>query len=290
MRALWPDVAVTDNALTQVISDLRQALRDDAAAPRFIQTVARRGYRFVAAVEAIPPGGEASASPATAPLVPAPVPRAGRTGYEQPRRPPCVHRRAGGTRADGPGARARGHRAVRPRGGSRSPLRAPLRRAGARALLDLRGHPGDQPPGRGHAVCRDCGRPSRHRSRSGSGRGACGAGADAPQCRTQPRGACGGPPRRRARAGQLAQSLPAGDRGLGQRRVAAFERVLDLYPDFVYAYYGLAMVHVARGDLSGAERLLRQGVPWRIDRPGAARALSRAWPALAARPGSPRGR
>ncbi len=56
MRALWPDVAVTDNALTQVISDLRQALGDDASAPCFIQTVSRRGYRFVAAVEAIPPG------------------------------------------------------------------------------------------------------------------------------------------------------------------------------------------------------------------------------------------
>jgi DNA-binding winged helix-turn-helix (wHTH) protein/Tfp pilus assembly protein PilF len=52
-KALWPDVAVTDNALTQAISELRQALGDDPAKPQYVQTVARRGYRFIAAVEAI---------------------------------------------------------------------------------------------------------------------------------------------------------------------------------------------------------------------------------------------
>ncbi len=55
---LWADVAVTDNALTQVISELRQALGDDPASPRYVETVPRRGYRFVAAVEEI--GGTAS--------------------------------------------------------------------------------------------------------------------------------------------------------------------------------------------------------------------------------------
>jgi DNA-binding winged helix-turn-helix (wHTH) protein/tetratricopeptide (TPR) repeat protein len=55
-RALWPDVAVTDNALTQAISELRQALGDDPAKPQYVQTVARRGYRFIAAVEAISAG------------------------------------------------------------------------------------------------------------------------------------------------------------------------------------------------------------------------------------------
>jgi DNA-binding winged helix-turn-helix (wHTH) protein len=51
LDALWPDANVTDNALTQAISELRQALGDDAVAPKFIKTVARRGYRFIAAVE-----------------------------------------------------------------------------------------------------------------------------------------------------------------------------------------------------------------------------------------------
>ena len=52
-KALWPDVAVTDNALTQAISELRQALGDDPVKPTYVQTVARRGYRFIAPVEAI---------------------------------------------------------------------------------------------------------------------------------------------------------------------------------------------------------------------------------------------
>jgi DNA-binding winged helix-turn-helix (wHTH) protein/tetratricopeptide (TPR) repeat protein len=52
---LWPDVTVTDNALTQVISELRQALGDKPSAPRFIETVARRGYRWIAKVEADTP-------------------------------------------------------------------------------------------------------------------------------------------------------------------------------------------------------------------------------------------
>lgn len=58
-KALWPDVAVTDNALTQAISELRQALGDDPATPTYIQTVARRGYRFVSPVER---GGPARAA------------------------------------------------------------------------------------------------------------------------------------------------------------------------------------------------------------------------------------
>jgi adenylate cyclase len=55
LRELWPDVAVTDNAITQAVSELRQALGDDATAPRFVQTVPRRGYRFIAAVETAAP-------------------------------------------------------------------------------------------------------------------------------------------------------------------------------------------------------------------------------------------
>jgi adenylate cyclase len=58
--ALWPDVAVTDNALTQAVSELRQALGDDSSKPTYIQTVARRGYRFIAPVEASAPAGIAA--------------------------------------------------------------------------------------------------------------------------------------------------------------------------------------------------------------------------------------
>jgi len=51
LERFWPDVYVTENTLTRAIADIRKALADDPAAPRFIQTVARRGYRFIGAVE-----------------------------------------------------------------------------------------------------------------------------------------------------------------------------------------------------------------------------------------------
>jgi DNA-binding winged helix-turn-helix (wHTH) protein/tetratricopeptide (TPR) repeat protein len=50
LSRLWPDIAVTDNALTQVVSELRQALGDDPSDPKYVQTVPRRGYRFIAEV------------------------------------------------------------------------------------------------------------------------------------------------------------------------------------------------------------------------------------------------
>jgi DNA-binding winged helix-turn-helix (wHTH) protein/Tfp pilus assembly protein PilF len=53
LDALWPGANVTDNALAQAVSELRQALADDAGAPQFIKTVARRGYRFIAPVDRI---------------------------------------------------------------------------------------------------------------------------------------------------------------------------------------------------------------------------------------------
>ena len=53
LDALWPDANVTDNALAQAVSELRDALGDDAATPRYIKTVTRRGYRFIAPVESL---------------------------------------------------------------------------------------------------------------------------------------------------------------------------------------------------------------------------------------------
>lgn len=50
LDAVWPGANVTDNALAQAVSDLREALGDEAADPTYIRTVARRGYRFIAPV------------------------------------------------------------------------------------------------------------------------------------------------------------------------------------------------------------------------------------------------
>ena len=50
LDALWPGANVTENALAQAVSDLRQMLGDEPSSPQFIRTIARRGYRFVAPV------------------------------------------------------------------------------------------------------------------------------------------------------------------------------------------------------------------------------------------------
>jgi DNA-binding winged helix-turn-helix (wHTH) protein/predicted ATPase len=50
-KAVWPDTAVGDAVLMTCISELRQALGDDARTPRFIETVHRRGYYFIAPVQ-----------------------------------------------------------------------------------------------------------------------------------------------------------------------------------------------------------------------------------------------
>jgi DNA-binding winged helix-turn-helix (wHTH) protein/TolB-like protein/Tfp pilus assembly protein PilF len=60
MDTVWTGTVVEEANLTDNISTLRQALGDDAREPRYIRTVPKRGYRFVAPVT----GGAAVASPA----------------------------------------------------------------------------------------------------------------------------------------------------------------------------------------------------------------------------------
>lgn len=49
---VWKDTFVTDNALTRAIKEIRQALGDSAASPRYVETVHKRGYRFIGTVRA----------------------------------------------------------------------------------------------------------------------------------------------------------------------------------------------------------------------------------------------
>jgi DNA-binding winged helix-turn-helix (wHTH) protein len=57
MDTVWHGIPVTDEALTQCIRTLRKALGDDAGNPRFIQTVPKHGYRFVADLSPLPGAG-----------------------------------------------------------------------------------------------------------------------------------------------------------------------------------------------------------------------------------------
>jgi TolB-like protein/DNA-binding winged helix-turn-helix (wHTH) protein/Tfp pilus assembly protein PilF len=65
MSAVWPGVVVEENNLNQTVSHLRRVLGDDGAERRYILTVPRRGYQFVAdVVRATPSTGPAPAQPA----------------------------------------------------------------------------------------------------------------------------------------------------------------------------------------------------------------------------------
>ena len=50
LATLWPGLVVEDNNLNQLVSALRHALGDEAQGSRFIQTVPRRGFRFIGAI------------------------------------------------------------------------------------------------------------------------------------------------------------------------------------------------------------------------------------------------
>jgi Tol biopolymer transport system component/DNA-binding winged helix-turn-helix (wHTH) protein len=50
LEVVWRDTFVTPNVLTRAIAQLRKGLGDDAFEARYIETAARRGYRFIAAV------------------------------------------------------------------------------------------------------------------------------------------------------------------------------------------------------------------------------------------------
>src|SRR5262245_32049719 len=60
---LWPHDTFVDfeRSLNAAVAKLRQVLADSAEHPRYVETVARRGYRFVAPVEASVPVQNAAA-------------------------------------------------------------------------------------------------------------------------------------------------------------------------------------------------------------------------------------
>ena len=86
MRRIWPDSYVGEDSLTQNVAVLRKVLGDASDSPKYIATIHKHGYRFVAALRELH-APEAAAQPAAprpavalalAPVteVPAPVPQA----------------------------------------------------------------------------------------------------------------------------------------------------------------------------------------------------------------------
>jgi TolB-like protein/DNA-binding winged helix-turn-helix (wHTH) protein/Tfp pilus assembly protein PilF len=66
-QSIWPSGTFVDfeNGLNKAVAKLRAILNDDPANPRFIETIPRRGYRFLAPVEFVEERDHASISPAT---------------------------------------------------------------------------------------------------------------------------------------------------------------------------------------------------------------------------------
>lgn len=77
-RQLWPDGTFVDyeHGVNSAVNRIREALGDTAANPRFLETLARRGYRFIAPVERVDsrqsssPSEAGSLSPAESPAQP----------------------------------------------------------------------------------------------------------------------------------------------------------------------------------------------------------------------------
>jgi DNA-binding winged helix-turn-helix (wHTH) protein len=56
LREVWRGVIVDEGTINRTVTALRSALDDDAGSPRYIETVSRRGYKFIATVEGTPVG------------------------------------------------------------------------------------------------------------------------------------------------------------------------------------------------------------------------------------------
>ena len=58
LKEVWPDIFVEEGSLSHNIHGLRKALGDDSSEPRYIETIPKRGYRFVAPVKISQAGSE----------------------------------------------------------------------------------------------------------------------------------------------------------------------------------------------------------------------------------------
>ena len=95
-KRLWPaDTFVDfDHGLNKAINKIREALGDSASSPRFVETVARRGYRFIAEV------GVAAAAPVRSPELAYSTSSCGRGGWEPGRQARRAQASAAATRVE----------------------------------------------------------------------------------------------------------------------------------------------------------------------------------------------
>ena len=63
IHAVWSDTIVNEGSLKVCIRRIRRVLRDNATAPRFIETQHRRGYWFIGSVQGIDSSGAPRRAP-----------------------------------------------------------------------------------------------------------------------------------------------------------------------------------------------------------------------------------
>jgi adenylate cyclase len=80
--AVWPNLAITDDALVQSVGELRRALGDNGA--RLIKTIPRRGYRFESDVSVVSSTHSADAASFAQPPHSAAPPAPGAPGHQRP--------------------------------------------------------------------------------------------------------------------------------------------------------------------------------------------------------------
>ena len=85
LAGVWPNVHVSDWALTTCIREIRHVLGDVARTPQYIATVHRQGYRFIAPVTVV-----ATPPPLSIPAVPPQPPRAAPPACEAPQSAPTA--------------------------------------------------------------------------------------------------------------------------------------------------------------------------------------------------------
>ncbi len=86
LDVVWETEFVADNTLQRRVAELREALGDSAASPRYIETIRKRGYRLIA------PVGPISDGPAEASVLPDPQPAADDIGNPYPGLAPFTER------------------------------------------------------------------------------------------------------------------------------------------------------------------------------------------------------
>jgi tetratricopeptide (TPR) repeat protein len=246
-KAVWRDVIVTDNALTRAVSDLRTALGDDSVRPEYIQTVSRRGYRFIAPV-----------------TLGSPLPEAATRS----------HRARETSSLDAYRLVAEGR--VRLESLDASQIAAAI--VNFQRAIDL--DPGYPPAYIGLAnayfwqyeLSRYRAEPEKELLLLGIEKARCALRVDGlvaeshatlgylltaadqlQEARAATRRAVALEPDYWAHHFRLAHAV------WGDERLRALQRCRDLYPEFAFAYFQIAMVHVARGSLELAEQELRRG-------------------------------